>query len=184
MFDKKSHEHKMNEALEHFRNELNKARTGRAHPSMLDGVKVEAYGTFLPLNQTANVTAVEASMILVTPYDPGHITSITAAIRNDQSLGLNPSDDGRVVRVPIPPLTEERRQQIVKQAAEKAEEAKISLRTIRQDAIKDIKQLESDKNISEDDRHRLEKDIDELAKSFQNQIEQAFKDKEAEIMKV
>ncbi|MCL2444657.1 ribosome recycling factor [Candidatus Saccharibacteria bacterium] len=170
----------MANALDYFKSELNKVRTGRAHPSMLDSIKVEVYGTFLPLNQAANVTAPEAQMILITPFDPGNIANISAAIRADQTLGLNPSDDGRVVRVPIPPLTEERRRQIAKQTSEKVEEAKVRLRSVRQDAQKDIKKLE----LPEDVARRADKDIDDLIKDFQNQVDQLFKEKEAEIMKV
>jgi ribosome recycling factor len=109
MFDTKPYEEKMSAAIEHFKNELKKVRTGRAHPAMLDGIMVEVYGTMLPLNQTANITAPEAQMILVSPFDPSNIEAITAAIRDEQTLGFNPSDDGHVVRVPIPSLTEESR---------------------------------------------------------------------------
>ena len=180
MFDITTYKKQMTAALDHFKGELNKVRTGRAHPSMLDSTRVEVYGTFLPLNQAANVTAPEANMILITPFDPSNINAISAAIRNDQSLGLNPSDDGRVVRVPIPPLTEERRRQIVKQTSEKVEDAKVRLRSIRQDAQKDIKKLE----LPEDVARRADKDIDDLIKDFQSQTDALFKAKEAEIMKV
>jgi ribosome recycling factor len=174
----------MSDALDHFKSDLNKVRTGRAHPSMLDSIRVEVYGMFIPLNQAANVTAPEANLVLITPFDPGSIVAISAAIRNDQSLGLNPSDDGRVVRVPIPPLTEERRRQIAKQTSEKVEEAKIALRNIRQDALKEVKKQKDAKEISEDIQRRLEKDVDDLIKDFQSKIDTAFKEKEAEIMKV
>ena len=117
-------------AFGHFQDELKKVRTGRAHAGMLDGVMVEAYGARMPLNQVANVTAPEAQMLLVTPFDPSNITAISAAIRDNQSLGFNPSDDGRVVRVSVPALTEERRKQLVKQVSEKVEEARIAMRTI------------------------------------------------------
>ena len=100
MFDTQPYEDKMAQAFSHFQDELKKVRTGRAHAGMLDGVMVEAYGTRMPLNQVANVTAPEAQMLLVTPFDPSNITAISAAIRDNQSLGFNPSDDGRVVRVP------------------------------------------------------------------------------------
>ena len=137
MFDTKPYEDKMTQAFNHFQDELKKVRTGRAHAGMLEGVMVEAYGVKVPLNQAANITAPEAQMLLVTPFDPGNITAITSAIRDNQSLGFNPSDDGRVVRVPVPALTEERRHQLVKQVGEKAEEARIAMRTIRQDSLKD-----------------------------------------------
>ncbi|MCL2869558.1 ribosome recycling factor [Candidatus Saccharibacteria bacterium] len=181
MFDLQDIKLKMASALDHFSGELAKIRTGRANPGMLGGVKVSVYGTQLPLNQTATITAPEASMILVTPFDPSNIAAISAGIRTDQTLGLNPSDDGRVIRVPIPPLTEERRRQIVKQTAEKVEESKITLRNIRQDAFKDIKQLQE---VGDDEKRRFEKQIDDLMREFQSNIDTAFKDKEAEIMKV
>jgi ribosome recycling factor len=109
MFDTKPYEARFSAAVAHFEDELKKVRTGRAHPSMLDSVLVEAYGQRMPLNQVANVTAPEAQLLTVTPFDPSNIQIIAAGIRQDQALGLNPSDDGRVIRVPIPPLTEERR---------------------------------------------------------------------------
>jgi ribosome recycling factor len=139
MFNSKEYETAMNNAVEHFEGEMKKVRTGRAHPDMLSSVKVEAYGQFMPLNQVANVTVSDATMLLITPFDPANINEIENAIRADESLGLNPADDGRVIRVPIPPLTEERRKEIVKQASAKVEEAKISLRKIRDDARKELK---------------------------------------------
>ncbi|HBO64465.1 TPA: ribosome recycling factor, partial [Candidatus Saccharibacteria bacterium] len=139
MFDTKPYDDRFQGAVSHFEDELKKVRTGRAHPSMLDGIQVEAYGQKMPLNQVANVVAPEPQMVTVTPFDPTNLQAISAAIRADQSLGLNPSDDGRLVRVPIPPLTEERRKQIVKQTSEKVEDAKIALRNVRQDAFKEIK---------------------------------------------
>ena len=172
------------EALEHFENASRKIRTGRAHPSMLDDVKVEVYGTKVPLNQAANVNAVEAQLIQITPFDPNNIQPIAEAIRNDQSLGLNPSDDGRVVRVPIPALTTERRQQIVKQLHEKVEECQIALRNIRQDAMKDVKTQLNDKKISQDDAGRYEKDIDEQMNKVRAKVEAVARDKEQEIMAV
>lgn len=184
MFNTKHYEDRFSAAVAHFEDELKKVRTGRAHPSMLDGVQVEAYGQKMPLNQVANVMAPEAQLLTVTPFDPANLQAIAAAIRADQSLGLNPSDDGRVVRVPIPPLTEERRRQIVKQTGEKVEEARITLRTIRQDAQKEAKRLKDAKEISEDDQKRAEKSIDELMTRFNGAIDAAFKDKEKEILTI
>jgi ribosome recycling factor len=184
MFDTNPYEQKMHGALSHFEDELKKVRTGRAHPGMLDGIEVEAYGTRMPLNQAANITAPEAQMLLVTPFDPGNITAITAAIRDNQSLGFNPSDDGRVVRVPVPALTEERRKQMVKLASEKVEETRIALRTIRQDALKDAKQMKDNKELSEDEQKRVEKEIDALMAQMQEQLEVAFKAKEKDILTV
>lgn len=184
MFNTKPYEEKMSQALERFENELQKIRTGRAHAGMLDGVFVEAYGSKMPLNQVANVTAPEAQMLLVTPFDPANIAAITAAIRDDQTLGLNPADDGRVVRVPVPSLTEERRLQLVKQVGEKVEDARIAMRNIRQDAFKDIKRLKDDKEIGEDDAKRFEKEVDDLMADIQAKIEDIFKAKEKDVLTV
>lgn len=182
MFDTDKYELKMQGALEHFNAELGKIRTGRAHPGMLDSIKVEAYGAEMPLNQVANVTAPEAQLLQITPFEPANIQKIAAAIRNDQSLGLNPSDDGRVIRVPIPPLTEERRRQLVKQASEKLEDTRIVLRTVRQDGIKDAKRMKDAKEISEDDLKLVEKEFDRLMNESQAKLEEAFKAKEKDIL--
>lgn len=184
MFNTDPYELKMTAAFDHFESELRKVQTGRAHPSMLDSIKVEVYGTVMPLNQVANVNAPEPQSLQITPFDPSNITAISAAIRNDQALGLNPSDDGRIVRVPIPPLTEERRRQIVKQTSEKVEEARISLRQVRQDALQDAKRQKDAKTITEDDLKAVEKEIDKLIAEYQAKIEAAFKAKEQDILKV
>jgi ribosome recycling factor len=174
----------MDTALEHFIEELKKVRTGRAHPDMLSGVMVEAYGAKMPLNQVANVTAPEPQQLLVTPFDPGNITAITAGIRDAQDLGFNPSDDGRVVRVPIPSLTEERRREMVKQLGEKVEQCRIAMRQIRQDAFKEAKRRKDAKELSENDVARIEKDVDKLMGEFQEKIDQTFKTKEQEILTI
>lgn len=184
MFDTKPYEEKFALALAHFEEELKKIRTGRAHPGMLDMVRPEVYGTQMPLNQVANVTAPEAQMLLVTPFDPGNIQAIAAAIRLDQTLGFNPSDDGRIIRVPVPPLTEDRRKLLVKQAAEKVEEARIALRSIRQDALKDARRMKEAKELSEDDVKRIEKAIDDEMLSLQAKIDEIFKAKEKDILTV
>lgn len=184
MFDTDTYELKMTGALEHFEEELKKVRTGRSHPSMLEGVMVEVYGAKMPLNQAANITAPEPQMLQVTPFDPSNLQAIAGAIRADQSLGFNPSDDGRVIRVPVPPLTEERRRQLVKQTSEKVEEARIALRNIRQDALKDAKRMKDAKELSEDDVKRVEKEIDKLMADYQERIEAAFKAKEKDILTI
>lgn len=184
MFDTDTYELKMTAALEHFEEELRKVRTGRSHPSMLDGIKVEAYGVPTPLNQVANITAPEPQMLQVTPFDPSNVQPIAAAIRAEQSLGFNPSDDGRIIRVPIPPLTEERRKQLVKQTSDKVEETRIALRNIRQDALKDAKRKKDAKELSEDDVKRVEKEIDKLMSEYQGQIEALFSAKEKDILTI
>lgn len=184
MFNTKQYEDRFIAAVAHFEDELKKVRTGRAHPSMLDSIHVEAYGQKMPLNQVANVMAPEPQMLTITPFDPSNLQAIVAAIRADQSLGLNPSDDGRLVRVPIPPLTEERRKQIVRQTSEKVEEARIALRNVRQDALKEAKRLKDAKEMSEDDLKRAEKSIDDLMSTYNTKIDAAFKDKEKEILTI
>ena len=180
MYDTNDLKKDMSAVIERFKEEMKKVRTGRAHPDMLANVKVEAYGQFMPLNQVANVTVSGASMLLVTPFDPSTIAAISSGIRADQTLGLNPADDGRVVRVPIPALTEERRKEIAKTASGKVEEAKIALRKIRDDARKDIKAAE----LAEDAKKRAEKEIDDMIKDFNNEIDKLFAEKEADIMKI
>jgi len=184
MFDTKPYEDKFELAIIHFEDELKKIRTGRAHPGQLEGIKVEVYGSLMPLNQVANVTAPEAQMLQITPFDPSNMQKISAAIRADQSLGFNPSDDGRIIRVPVPALTEERRKLIVKQASEKAEEAKIALRSIRQDAMKDLKRKKEAKEVSDDDVKRVEKGIDDDMASFNAKIDEMFRTKEKEILTI
>ena len=180
MFNTNGVKTKMEATIERFKDEMKKVRTGRAHPDMLASVKAEVYGQFAPLNQIADVTVSGGTMLLITPYDVSNIAKISSAIRADQSLGLNPSDDGRVIRVPVPPLTEERRKEIVKSASTKVEEAKISLRKARDDARKDIKAAE----LAEDAKKRAEKEVDDMIKDFNNEIDKLFAEKEADIMKI
>ena len=181
MFDTKEDRKKMEEVVSRFLDEMKKVRTGRAHPDMLSGIKVEVYGQFMPLNQVANITAADATLLMITPFDPSTIQAIASAIRADQSLGLNPADDGRVVRVPIPALTEERRKEIVKNASAKVEQAKVAIRNVREDARKELKAAEE---LGEDVKKRAEKEIDDLTKEFTDKIEAAFKAKSEEIMKL
>jgi ribosome recycling factor len=182
MFDTKSYEDRFSAAVSHFEDELKKVRTGRAHPGMLDSIQVEAYGQRMPLNQVANVTAPEPQLLTITPFDPSNIQLIAAAIRQDQSLGLNPSDDGRVIRVPIPPLTEERRKLLVKQTSEKVEEARIAIRNVRQDALKEAKRKKDAKELSEDDLKGIEKSIDASVASYNSKLDATFKEKEKDIL--
>lgn len=184
MFDTDTYELKMQGALDHLESELRKVQTGRAQASMLDDIKVEAYGSVMPLNQVANVSVPEPQLLQITPFDPSNLAVISAAIRNDQVLGFNPSDDGRVVRVSVPPLTEERRHQLVKQLGEKVEEARIGLRAARQDALHDAKRKKEAKELTEDDVKAVEKAVDGLVADYQSKIESTFKSKEQEILKV
>jgi len=184
MFDTKPYEEKFNQAIIHFEEELKKIRTGRAHPGQLEGIKAEVYGVLLPLNQVANITAPEAQMLQITPFDANNITAISTAIRADQSLGFNPSDDGHTIRVPIPALTEERRKLLVKQTSEKAEEARIALRNIRQEALKEAKRKKESKDLSENDLKLIEKDIDHNMATDNAKIDEIFLLKERDILKI
>lgn len=184
MFNTAPYEDKAKAAIAHFQDELKKIQTGRAHPSMLDGVTVDAYGTKMPLNQVATITAPEPQLIQVSPFDPANVEVISEAIRANQTLGLNPSDDGRIVRVPIPQLTEERRHLLVKQLGEKVEDCRIVLRSIRQDALKDAKAMKQDKQLSEDDYKRVEKEFDGLMADFHKNIDETAKAKEKEVLTI
>jgi ribosome recycling factor len=151
---------------------------------MLDGVMVEAYGVATPLNQVSNVSAPEAQLLQITPFDPSNLQAIVTSIRDNQSLGLNPSDDGRVVRVPVPPLTEERRRDLAKQVGQKQEDAMIALRAVRHDALDLINEAKKDGDIGEDDAKRLTAQIEEAMNKTKADVEAAAKAKEAEIMTV
>ena len=175
---------KFDAAVEHFKDELKKLRTGRAHPSMLDGVTIEAYGTQMPLNQVATVTTADAQLLQISPFDPNNLQAIATAIRNNPSLGLNPTDDGRVVRVPIPPLNEERRRELTKVVSQKQEEAMVVLRNVRHEALDHISKAQKDKQIGEDDAKRLEKQVEDAMNKIRSEIEAAAKVKDQEIMTV
>ncbi len=173
---------KADQIIERFGDNLKSLRTGRANSAMLDGVKVEAYGTSMPLNQVASVVAPEAQLLQITPFDPNNLAPIVNAIRNDSSLGLNPADDGRVVRVPIPALTEERRRELAKQIGQKQEESMIALRSTRHEAIDVVDKAKKDKTTSEDDAKRLTAQIEDCITKTRSVIERMTKDKETEIM--
>lgn len=175
---------KFAEALEHFQDELKKMRTGRAHASMLDGVMVEAYGTPMPLNQVGNVSAPEPQLLQITPFDPNNLQAISAAIRDNPSLGMNPMDDGRVVRVPVPPLNEERRREIVKTLGTKVEDCMIRLRNARHDAMDGIDNAKKTKQIGEDDAKRLAKQVDDAMNQTKVEIDGFAKAKEQEILTI
>lgn len=175
---------KFQAAITRFEGELKKLRTGRAHPSMLDGVVAEAYGQPMPLIQLATVSAPEAQLLQISPFDPNSLQAIVTAIRENQSLGMNPSDDGRVIRIPVPALTTERRQQIVKQLGEKVEDCMIAMRGVRRDAMTELDDAKKDKDISEDDHKRFTQQIDENMTKHKTSVDGIAKAKETEIMTV
>lgn len=175
---------KLDQATAHFKEELKKLRTGRAHPSMLDNVTVEAYGQSMPLKSVASISVPEPQQLQISPFDPNNLQPIADAIRNDKSLGLSPADDGRVVRITLPPMTTENRQDMVKVLNQKMEDSLISARSARHEAFRKGEQAEKDKEIGKDERLRFEKQIDELLARQKDEIEQLAKAKEQEIMTV
>jgi ribosome recycling factor len=175
---------KLAASTEHFRQETGKIRTGRAHPGMLDGIMVEVYGQAMPLKAVASITAPEPQLLQITPFDPTNLKAISDAIRDNQSLGLNPADDGRVVRIQIPPLTEETRQQMVKILHQKVEDAMISSRQARHEALRKGEAAEKSKEMGKDELNRLEKQIDEQMARQKAEIDGMAKTKEKEILTV
>ena len=173
---------KFQQAASHFQDEAKKIRTGRAHPGMLDGVMVEAYGTKMPLIQTGSITVPEPQQLQITPFDPTNLHAISNAIRDDQSLGLNPMDDGRVVRIQIPPLTEERRQEYVKVLNSKAEDAMISMRNARHEALKEAEEAKNNRENTEDDLTSVKKQLDSLMDQQKAEVDKLSKAKEQEIL--
>ncbi|MFT4888805.1 MAG: ribosome recycling factor [Pseudohongiellaceae bacterium] len=158
-----------------------KIRTGRAHPSILDTVMVSYYGSDTPLNQLANVNVEEGRSLIISPWEKGVIGEIEKAIMKSD-LGLNPSNNGDTIRVPMPPLTEETRKEYTKQAKNEAENARIAVRNIRRDANTDFKDLEKEKEISEDEQRRAEERIQKLTDQFIAAIESAYQVKETELL--
>ena len=171
----------MEKAIDRLRRELARVRAGRANPALLDDIKVDSYGTLTPLKQLATVSVADARLLVVKPYDRNTIAAIEKAINNSQ-LGLNPNNDGVVVRVPIPPLTEERRKQLVKQVKDAGEDAKIAIRQVRREANDFLKESEKEGSISEDE---LKKGLDQIQKLTDAEIksvEETIAKKESEIM--
>src|SRR4051812_11171845 len=175
---------KLSASTEHFKQEIGKIRTGRAHPGMLDSVMVDAYGQQMPLKAVGSITVPEPQQLQITPFDPNNLKAVSEAISNDKSLGLNPADDGRVVRIQIPPLTEETRQQMVKILHQKLEEAMIAGRNARHEAMRKADQAEKDKEIGKDERFQLEKQLDDMLSAQKNESEALTRVKEQEILTV
>lgn len=175
---------KFQQASEHFKDELKKLRTGRAHPGMLDGLMVEAYGTQMPLIQVGSITVPEPQQLQITPFDPGNLQAVASAVRDNQALGLNPVDDGRVIRIQIPALNEERRKDFVKVLGTKVEDSMISMRNARHEAIKEAEQAKQSKTLTEDDLSSIKKQLDEQMNKAKTEIDSLAKTKEQEILTV
>jgi ribosome recycling factor len=174
---------RMEKAVEDFRRELAATRTGRASVHMLDGIRVEAYGSEMPLNQVAQVHAPEAQLITVQPYDPSVVAAIEKAIRSSD-LGLNPMSDGKLIRVPVPALTEERRKDLVKHLHKVLEEHRTAVRNIRRDGNDTIKRALKDKTITEDEERRAHDEVQKLTDEEIRKMEEMSKAKEKEIMEI
>lgn len=175
---------KLDGILDRLQDELKKLRTGRANVGMLDNVKIVVYGQEMQLSHAATLTVLDAQMIQIAPFDPANLDAISSGIRDDLSLGLNPSDDGKVVRVPIPPMTKERRLEVVKQIKAKQEESNVAVRNVRHDVLNTVKAQVKDKEISEDDQKRAEKELSQMIDKFNSDSDQLVSDKETEVTTV
>jgi ribosome recycling factor len=174
---------KMAKALEHTRSDFATIRTGRAAPALVEKLRVDYYGSEVPLQQLAGIQVPEAKLMVITPYDKGALKAIEKAILNSD-LSINPSNDGTVIRLSIPPLTEERRKALVKVAHHKAEEGRVSIRNLRRSARKDLEGLEKDGDISSDELDRAEKDLERLTHEFVADIDRVLQHKEEELLVV
>lgn len=174
---------RMGKSIESLKNELSKIRTGRAHPSLLDHVTVDYYGSRVPLSQAANIAVEDSRTLTITPWEKPMIQAIEKAIMTSD-LGLNPNTAGVVIRIPLPQLTEERRKDMVRVARKEAEGAKVAIRNIRRDANSDFKDLIKEKEISEDDERRAQDDIQKLTDQFVAEVDTLLAAKEADLMEV
>ena len=174
---------KMKKSIESLQHDLAKVRTGRAHPSLLDQIHVDYYGSPTPLSQVANLTLIDARTIGVQPWEKNMFNPVEKAIR-ESDLGLNPASMGDIIRVPMPALTEERRKELVKVVKQEAEGAKIAVRNIRRDANEQLKKLLKDKAVTEDEERRAQDDVQKMTDKFVAEIDKMITEKEAEILKV
>jgi len=174
---------RMNKSLEALRNELSKIRSGKATTALLDGIKVEYYGTMSPLNQVANITVLDAHTLSITPWDKSVVTGVEKAIL-EANIGFNPMNDGTNLKIPVPPLNEERRKELVKLVKKFGEDSKIAVRNIRRDANEHLKREEKNKKISEDQLKEAEDRIQKLTDEHVQKVDDLLKHKEKEIMEV
>ena len=179
----KDAEKKMGSAVDHAREEFAAIRTGRANPAMFNKLMVEYYDTPTPLQQLASFQVPEARTVLIAPFDKSCVNDVEKAIR-DSDLGVNPSNDGNVVRGVLPALTEERRKEYIKMAKTKAEEGRIAVRNVRRASNDVVKKQEKDKEISEDEMTRLEKELDQVTRKYVEQIDELLKSKESELLEI
>ena len=180
---KEDAQERMGKSVESLKTNLNKVRTGRAHPSLLDNITIEYYGSPTPLNQVGNVSVPDARTLAVTVFDKSMIGAVEKAILSSD-LGLNPSSQGTLIRIPLPPLTEERRKDLVKVVRGEAENGKIAIRNIRRDANSDIKSLNKEKEISDDEMHQAEDEVQKITDAYIKQVDGILGDKEKELMEI
>ncbi|MFN4325988.1 MAG: ribosome recycling factor [Azonexus sp.] len=180
---KKSAEHKMQKSLEALKNDLQKIRTGRAHVGLLDHVMVDYYGSLVPVNQVANITLIDARTLGVQPWEKNMVQKVEKAIR-DSDLGLNPATQGELVRVPMPPLTEERRKEMIKVVKNEGEGAKVAIRNLRRDANAHLKDALKKGEIPEDDERKAQDDVQKLTDKYIAEVDKMLAQKEAELMQV
>ncbi len=176
-------ESKMKASVRVFREDLATIRTGHATPALVEHVKVEYAGVPTALNQLAGISAPEAGLLIIQPWDKSSISSIEKAILKAE-LGLNPSNDGNIIRISIPPLSEERRQELIKVVHKRVEERRITIRSLRHEALNELKKLEKDKKVSQDEQKRAQDQLQKLTDRFMSDVEQIGKDKEKELMEV
>ncbi len=174
---------RMGKSVESLENELSRMRTGRAHPSLLEHVKVDYYGAETPLSQVANINTEDARTLTVTPWEPPMVAAVEKAIINSD-LGLNPNTAGTVIRVPVPPMTEERRKDMVKVVRSEAEGGRVAVRNVRRDANSDLKELEKEKEISKDELRKSEEEVQKLTDAAIAEIDSVLQKKETELMEV
>lgn len=174
---------RMGKSIDALKTELTKIRTGRAHPSLLDQIHVDYYGAETPINQVANVNVEDSRTLVVTPWEKDMVAKVEKAIMGSD-LGLNPATAGTVIRIPMPPLTEERRRDLVKVVKQEAEQARVAVRNIRRDANSDFKELLKEKEISEDEERKAEERIQKLTDTYVGKIDHVLADKEEELMEV
>ena len=183
MIDLSAAERRMQGAVESVKREFSTIRTGRANPAILDRVEVEVYGSKMDLRSVANVGAPEARLLMVTPFDPNSLKPIERAIEN-ADIGLNPQNDGKVIRLPIPELTEERRRDMIRMARNMSEDARVSVRNVRRDEMRDVHELRKEGEISEDEERRAEDELQRLTNRYVKAIDDAVAEKETELLEV
>ena len=183
MIDLSAAERRMQGSVEAVKREFSTIRTGRANPAILDRIEVEVYGSRMDLRSVANITVPEARLLMVTPFDPNSMKAIERAIEN-ADIGLNPQNDGKVIRLPIPELTEERRREFIRRARHMAEDGRVAVRNVRRDEMRDVHELRKEGEISEDEERRAEDELQKLTNRYVKVIDDALTEKESELLEV